>query len=82
MPFFKLIIYRLMRILKVVKERQMLIKYVNEVLRLNAGFERLIFFLIMSIVVCHICCCFWVILANLYKDSEDFIDTWLVRLNY
>ncbi|TNV83436.1 hypothetical protein FGO68_gene1262 [Halteria grandinella] len=75
-------ILRLVRILKVVKERQMLIKYVNEVFRLNTGFERLIFFMMMSIVVCHICCCFWVILANLYQDSEEFQDTWVVRLNY
>jgi hypothetical protein len=68
--------------LKVVKERQMLIKYVNEVFRPNAGFERLIFFMMMSIVICHISCCFWVILANLYQDSEVYLDTWLVRLSY
>lgn len=60
----------------------MLIKYVNEVFRLNTGFERLVFFMMMSVVVCHICCCFWVILANLYQDSDEYQDTWIVRLNY
>ena len=68
--------------MKVVKQRQMLIKYVNEILQLNAGFERLIFFVMMSLILCHICCCFWVILANLNQDSDEFIDTWLVRSNY
>lgn len=71
-----------MRILKVVKERQMLIKYVNEVFRLNAGFERLIFFVILSCVLCHICCCFWVILANLDSDTDDYLNTWLFRKGY
>jgi hypothetical protein len=60
----------------------MLIKYVNEILQLNAGFERLIFFVMMSMILCHICCCFWVILANLYQDSDEYTDTWLVRSNY
>ena len=65
-----------------VKERQMLIKYVNELFKLNAGFERLIFFVIMSVVFCHICCCFWVILANLSIDDDSFVDTWIYRLGY
>jgi len=60
----------------------MLIKYVNEILQLNAGFERLIFFIMMSMIFCHICCCFWVILANLYQESDEFPDTWIYRLNY
>lgn len=60
----------------------MLIKYVNEMLSLNAGFERLIFFVMMSMLLCHICCCFWVILANLYQDADEFADTWIYRLNY
>jgi Ion channel len=36
----------------------------------------------MSTIVCHICCCFWVILANLYTDSEEYPDTWIYRLGY
>ena len=60
----------------------MLIKYVNEVFRLNAGFERLIFFVILSCVLCHICCCFWVILANLDSDTDDYLNTWLFRKDY
>ena len=60
----------------------MLIKYVNEVFQLNAGFERLIFFVMISCVLCHICCCFWVILANLSSDGDDYLDTWLFRQGY
>ena len=65
-----------------IKERNNLIKHVNEVLRLKAGFERLIFFIIMSVVLCHITCCFWVILANLSQDTDDYINTWLYRCQY
>jgi hyperpolarization activated cyclic nucleotide-gated potassium channel 1 len=60
----------------------MLIKYVNDLFKLNAGFERLIFFVIISVVFCHICCCFWVILANLSIDDDSFVDTWIYRLGY
>jgi hypothetical protein len=45
--------------MKIVKERNTLIKYVNDLLKLSAGFERLIFFVIISIVLIHICGCFW-----------------------
>lgn len=54
----------------------------NEIFKLQAGFERLIFFTIMFLVFCHICCCTWIILAHLYEDSDDYVKTWLYRLNY
>jgi|LauGreDrversion4_2_1035121.scaffolds.fasta_scaffold139012_3 hypothetical protein len=60
----------------------MLIKYVGEILQLNAGFERLIFFVMISVIFCHICCCFWIILANLYSDSETYPDVWIYRAGY
>lgn len=48
-----------MRIIKVVKERSTLVKQVNDVFKVNAGFERLILFIILSVVLCHIFGCFW-----------------------
>ena len=65
-----------------IKQRATLIKYVKEGFKLSAGFERLIFFVILSVVLCHICCCFWVIIANLSPDTDDFVNTWLYRLGY
>ena len=74
-----LILYRFARVMKVVKERNTLIKYVNEVFKISAGFERLIFFIILCVVVCHIASCFWVILARL---EENTYNTWIYRNGY
>ena len=51
----------------------------NDILKLSAGFERMIFFIIISIVLCHICCCFWIILA---KINDKTWDTWISAAEY
>ena len=48
-----------MRILKVVKERSKLSKYLNEILKIRSGFERLLFFLLISTILVHIVACLW-----------------------
>ena len=76
--------------MKVVKERNTLIKYVNDLFKLSAGFERLIFFVIISVVLCHISACFWYFKSSINHDFriiltkfEDEINrTWLVRCEY
>ena len=50
---------RLVRMLKIVKERNKLVKYLNEVLKIGVGFERLLFFVLIFFVLCHIVTCFW-----------------------
>ena len=50
---------RLVRVLRIVKERNRLVKYLNEILKIGIGFERLVFFILMFIVICHIVACLW-----------------------
>ena len=50
---------RLVRMLKIVKERNKLVKYLNEILKIGIGFERLIFFILMFVTLCHIVACLW-----------------------
>jgi hypothetical protein len=70
---YKLIkLTKLLRILKIVKERSKLVKYVNEILKVGAGFERLFFFVLMFLMVCHIVSCLWVFFGRL--DAEG---SWL-----
>ena len=77
---YKLVkVFRLVKVMKVVKERNTLIKYVNELFKLSAGFERLIFFIIIFLVLCHISSCFWIILT---KINEDEPVSWLTVGNY
>lgn len=56
---------KLSRILKVIKERNTISKYLNEVLKVSVGFERLSFFALIFCITVHITSCFWVILAGL-----------------
>lgn len=52
---------RLLRILKIVKERSKLLKYLNEILKIGLGFERLVFFILIFFIMSHFLTCIWVI---------------------
>jgi Trk-type K+ transport system membrane component len=63
-----------LRILKIVKERSKLLKYVRELVKLGYGFERLAFMTIAFLLICHIIACLWVFFATF---SDDFQGTWM-----
>ena len=65
---------RLVRMLKIMKERNKLVKYLGEILRIGVGFERLLFFILIFFILCHIAACFWVLTARF--DEENF-ETWI-----
>ena len=72
-------IMRLVRILKVVKEQNKFVKNLNDGRSDNAGSERLFFFILVFVIVCHIVACLWIFSARL----EDFNpDTWVVRYGF
>ena len=56
---------RLLRILKIIKERTKLLKYLNDVLKLGLGYERLIFFSLISIIMIHSLSCIWIVVADI-----------------
>ena len=73
---YKLIkLTKLLRILKIVKERSKLLKYVQELLKIGVGFERLFFFILIFILLCHIVSCLWVFTAS-FSQEEDYEGTW------
>lgn len=69
---------KLARILKVIKERNTISKYLNEVLKLSVGLERLSFFGLMFVVAVHVTACFWVIIVDFEDDQPD---TWIMKSN-
>jgi hypothetical protein len=72
---YKLIkLTKLLRIFKIVKERSKFLKYVQDMLQLGYGFERLIFFIIVFLLMCHIVSCLWVFQATF---SDEFEGTWM-----
>lgn len=62
---------RLVRMLKIVKERNKLVKYMGEVLKIGVGFERLLFFLLLFGIICHIVACLWIFTARIQGDPGD-----------
>jgi len=66
---------RLVRILKILKERSKLVKYLNEILKIGVGCERLLFFILLFLILCHIVSCFWVLCAVFDEVTEE---SWIV----
>lgn len=57
---YKLIkLTRLVRIIKIFKSKGSLFKNAKKKLNLGDGFERLVFFIMMSCMICHIVACMW-----------------------
>lgn len=50
---------RMVRMLKIVKERNKLAKYLNEILKIGVGFERLMFMMLIFLVLQHVAACIW-----------------------
>ena len=69
---------KLFRILKIMKEKNKLFKYINEYLKIGAGFERLFFFLMIFVLCCHVGTCLWLIIAVVINDyDKEYEGTWL-----
>ena len=62
---------KLLRILKILKSRNEILKYLHEFLNLGVGFERLIFFLILFLVTCHVMTCLWIITYQFKSVTLD-----------
>lgn len=66
---------RLLRIMKIMKEKSKLMKYLNDFLKIGHSLERLLFFLIIFMILCHISSCLWLMTAS-FKD-ETYEGTWV-----
>ena len=60
--------------LKLVKERSKILNYVNDIMKVGVGFERLFFFIMLFLMVSHIVSCLWVLAASI---NESHTGTWL-----
>lgn len=79
---------RLVRMLKIVKERNKLVKYLSEILKIGVGFERLLFFVLIFLILCHIVACLWIFASRFAGDHHqpDFClkhpKTWICEFGY
>jgi hypothetical protein len=66
---------RMLRILKIMKEKSKLMKYLNDILKIGHSLERLLFFVIIFFILCHISSCLWLMIASF--NNETFEGTWV-----
>lgn len=50
--------------MKILKNRNRILKQLTERLKIGLGFERLFFFFIIFFLALHICACLWLITAS------------------
>jgi Mg2+ and Co2+ transporter CorA len=67
------------RMMKMFKDSNKIVRYLNESIKMKAGYERLIYFVICTILFTHVLGCFWYFLAK-YNDFGP--DTWVSRYEY
>lgn len=66
---------RLIRLIKVIKQKSKILKHAQELLQLGHSFERLVFFLFASMMSVHIIACLWVFFSQLApEDASTWID--------
>ena len=80
---YKLIrITRLLKLLKLLHEQTRIFNVITIHLKIGLGLERLLFFLIMSLIAIHIVTCLWIIFPQ-DVDSNQNVDlkgTWMETL--
>ena len=68
------------------KERNKLLKYLNDVLKIGLGFERLFFFIIIFLILAHVTTCIMFISAQFGGEVDDnglitdYSGTWMENL--
>ena len=75
--------------LKIAKEKNKLLKFLNEKLNISVGFERLLYFILLFVVLCHIVSCLLfahslVHIPRVFSVRLDDFgpETWIVRYGY
>ena len=65
---------KLIRLVRIAKEKSKIFKYATDILKLNEGLARLLFFCIVSFMVIHVLSCLWIFFAGFSDDNKG---TWM-----
>ena len=76
---YKLIkITRLIRLVKLMKQQNnKQLKKTWSSLRISKGMEKLVFFFLMMMLLCHFVCCIWIFTAKNFHKMEKEGDNWI-----
>lgn len=65
---------RMVRILKVIKEKNKISKFISDIIPISATFERLFFFLLIFFTLIHVCSCMFIFTAHYDKSQANWIE--------
>lgn len=68
---------KLIRMFKMIKSRSQVLKYIGEILKVEAGVERFIWFLITFMLLIHILSCLWIFIGVYYYN--DTYNNWITQ---
>ena len=63
--------------MKIIKDRNKFLYYMDKYLKVGAGIQRLMFYGLIFVISAHIATCLWIILADLVGTGKDYGGTWL-----
>ena len=74
---YKLIkLTKLIRIVKIMKQKNRMVKYAATLFNIGKGIERISFFIVASVMVCHIFACLWIFFSSFSNADES---TWMSK---
>jgi len=80
---YKLVkITRLIRLFKLMKAENKVMKKLGTALQIGAAFERLSFFFLILLLLCHFFGCLWIFCAKNLEDPDVEGDNWIEAGGY
>lgn len=80
---YKLVkIFRLLRLVKVIKEQKKFLGRLSIFFKWTRAVEKIVYFLLIFILTCHIIACFWILGAEITNDNEvinTFDQNWITK---
>ncbi|CAG9329138.1 unnamed protein product [Blepharisma stoltei] len=71
---------KLMRMMKLIKTRTRVMRYMNSILQIDIGIERLVWFFLTYLVLIHLLACLWIFIGNLYLNYD--YNNWIMQSGY
>ena len=70
---------KLFRLFKLYKNKDSLLGLIKKWFAIGPGLERLVLFFLSFLYMCHLCACFWIIIASMSENplANNFEGTWL-----
>jgi hypothetical protein len=70
---------KLTRLIKIMRVKNSFLKHISEILKIGAGFERMVTLLLTFIILQHVTACLWIFFGRM-NDLDK--NNWIYQKNY